>query len=179
MAELSTLARPYAEAVFRLAKTSGDRKAWSDRLSKVGQVVGDPQMRTLIADPNVSAAQVADLIVSILGDSLGDNKGVNFIKVLAENNRLTLLPEIEAQFEALKADAEGVVEAKISSAQEMSNAQVNDLVGALKKKYGRDVQVSVSVDATLIGGVVLAIGDRVIDGSVRGRLEKMAFSLKS
>jgi len=178
MAELSTLARPYAEAVFRLAKSAGDLNGWSEQLSAATQVVADPQMRALIADPNVAAGRVAGVIVSVLGSRLNETGG-NFIKVLAENDRLTLLVEIEAQFEALKASAEGVLEAHITSAQALSDAQVNDLAGALKTKYGRDVQVSVSVDASLIGGVVIAIGDRVIDGSVRGRLEKMAFSLKA
>jgi F-type H+-transporting ATPase subunit delta len=177
MAELSTVARPYAEAVFRLAQSAGDFKGWSSRLRATAQVVADPQMRALIADPNVPVNQISELIVSILGDSLGD-RGINFIKVLAGNDRLTLLPEIEAQYEALKADAEGVIEAHITSAQVMTDTQVNDLASALKAKYGRDVQVSVSVDASLIGGVVVAIGDQVMDGSVRGRLEKLAFSLK-
>lgn len=178
MAELSTLARPYAEAVFRLAKEIGDLKGWADRLSAAADVVADPQMRALIADPNVPAARVSEVMVSVLGDRLGD-MGVNFIKVLADNDRLSLLPEIETQFEVLKADAEGMLEAHITSALEMTESQVNDLGAALKAKFGRDVQVSVSVDPSLIGGVVVAIGDRVMDGSVRGRLEKMAFSLKA
>jgi F-type H+-transporting ATPase subunit delta len=112
MAELSTLARPYAEAVFRLAKSADDLKGWSGRLGAAAQVVTDPQMRALIADPNVPAGKVSDLLVSILGDSLGD-KGVNLIKLLAENDRLTLLPEIDAQFEALKADAERSEERRV------------------------------------------------------------------
>jgi F-type H+-transporting ATPase subunit delta len=177
MAEISTIARPYAEAVFRLAQGEGDFKGWSGQLKVASQVVADMNMRAFIADPNVPADQVSDLIVSILGDSLG-KRGINFIKVLAANDRLMLLPEIEIQYEALKADAEGVIEAHITSAQQLSDEQVGGLIGALKSKYGRDVQVAVSVDASLIGGVVVAIGDRVIDGSVRGRLEKMAFSLK-
>jgi F-type H+-transporting ATPase subunit delta len=177
MAELSTLARPYAEAVFRLAQGAGDLQAWSDHLKAAVEVVGDPQMSALIADPNVAPARIAGVIVSVLGDGLSI-RGANFIKVLAENDRLALLPEIETQFEALRANAEGVLEARITSAQEMSEAQVNELKAALEAKYGRDVQVSVSVDAGLIGGVIVAIGDRVIDGSVRGRLEKMAFSFK-
>lgn len=178
MAELSTLARPYAEAVFRLAKDAGDLKAWSDRLKSAAQVAADSQMRALIADPNVASARVADLLISVLGDSLGD-KGANFIRLLAQNDRLPLLTEIEFQFEALKAQAEGKLEAHITSALGMSDSQVGELAAALKTKYGRDVAVSVSIDPALIGGVVVAIGDRVMDGSVRGRLQKMAFSLKA
>jgi F-type H+-transporting ATPase subunit delta len=178
MAELSTLARPYAEAVFRLATLAGELNAWSGRLTAAAHVVADPQMRALIVDPNVSADRVSDVIVSVLGERPGGN-GANFIKVLGENDRLILLPEIKALFEALRAEAEGVLEAHVTSAQELSDAQVKDLGNALKAKYGRDVQLSVSVDRELIGGVVVAIGDRVIDGSVRGRLERMAFSLKA
>ena len=178
MAELSTLARPYAEAVFRLARDAGDLKPWSGRLHSAAQVVVDAQMRALIADPNVPPARVSDVVISVLGAELGD-KGINLIKVLAANDRLTLLPEIEAQFEALKAQAEGKLEAHISSALPLSDAQVAELAAALKTRYGRDVEMSVSVDPALIGGVVVAIGDRVMDGSVRGRLEKMAFSLKA
>ena len=177
MAELSTVARPYAEAVFRLARDSDELTAWSGRLKFAAQVVADPQMRVLIADPNVSAGRVSDLLISLLGASLGDT-GANLIRLLAKNRRLPLLAEIEAQFEALKAHAEGKLEAHIISALDMSDAQVSELAGALKTKYGREVEVSVSVDPALIGGVVVAIGDRVMDGSVRGRLQKMAFSLK-
>jgi F-type H+-transporting ATPase subunit delta len=178
MAELSTLARPYAEAAFRVATLAGELNAWSDRLSAATHVVVDPQMRALIVDPNLSADRVSDVIISVLGERVGST-GANFIKVLAGSDRLILLPEIKTQFEALRAAAEGVLEAHITSARELSEGQVKDLGSALKAKYGRDVQVSVSVDGDLIGGVVVAIGDRVIDGSVRGRLERMAFSLKA
>lgn len=178
MAELFTLARPYAEAVFRLARDAGDLKAWSVRLKSAAQVVADAQMRALIADPNVPAARVSDLLISVLGASLGA-KGANFIRLLAKNHRLPLLAEIEAQFEALKAEAEGKLEAHITSALPLSDAQVSEMAGALKAKYGREVEVSIGVDPALIGGIVVAIGDRVMDGSVRGRLEKMAFSLKA
>jgi F-type H+-transporting ATPase subunit delta len=178
MAELSTLARPYAEAVFRLARDAGNLKVWSGRLKSAAQVVADAQMRALIADPNVPAARVSELLISVLGASVGD-QGANFIRLLAKNRRLPVLAEIEAQFEALKAESEGKLEAHITSALGLSDAQVSGLAGALRTKYGREVEVSVSVDPALIGGVVVAIGDRVIDGSVRGRLQKMAFSLKA
>ncbi|HYP66914.1 MAG TPA: F0F1 ATP synthase subunit delta [Thiobacillaceae bacterium] len=178
MAELSTLARPYAEAIFRLARNAGELTVWSGRLRSAVQVVADAQMRALISDPNVPAARVSDLLISVLGDSLGD-KGANLISLLAKNHRLSLLAEIEVQFEALKAESEGKLEAHITSALAMSDAQVGELAAALKTKYGREVAVSVSIDPALIGGVVVAIGDRVMDGSVRGRLQKMAFSLKA
>ena len=100
------------------------------------------------------------------------------VKVLAENGRLTLLPEIGAQFETLKANAEGVIEATITSAQEMTQAQIDEMVAGLKAKFNRSVNVQVAVDADLIGGAVIAIGDQVIDGSVKGRLQRMSFALQ-
>ena len=111
------------------------------------------------------------------GADLGEH-GANFVKVLAENDRLSLLPEISAQFETLKASAEGTLEATITSAQELTQAQIDDLVAGLKAKFNRAVNVQVTVDPELIGGAVIAVGDQVIDGSVKGRLQRMAFSLQ-
>lgn len=178
MSELSTLARPYAEAVFRMAQDENDLSGWSSRTSGLAAIVRDEQMARLIADPAVSAERVADLIVEVAGSALGE-RGANFVKVLAENDRLSLLPEISAQFEALKANAEGTLEATITSAQALSQAQVDDLVAGLKAKFGRAVSVQVTVDPELIGGAVIAIGDQVIDGSVKGRLQRMAFALQA
>ena len=174
MAELSTLARPYAEAVFRLAKEKGALADWSVRLSTLAAIVSDAQMQAVIADPNTSAARAAELIGSIAG---ADEAGRNLLTVLAGNDRLSLLPEISAQFEVLKDEAEGVLEAAIVSALEMNDAQKADVVAALKAKFGRDVEATVEVDASLIGGAVITVGDQVIDGSVRGRLQKMAAAL--
>jgi F-type H+-transporting ATPase subunit delta len=176
MSELSTLARPYAEAVFRMAQGENDLAGWSSRIATLAGIVSDAQMGRLIADPAVSTERVAGLIVDVAGAGLGIHGG-NFVKVLADNGRLMLLPEICAQFETLKARAEGTLEATITSAQPLSQAQVDDLVAGLKAKFNRAVNVQVAVDESLIGGAVVAIGDQVIDGSVKGRLEKMAFAL--
>lgn len=176
MAELSTLARPYAEAVFRLAKEKNALADWSDRLATLAAIVSDARMQVLIVDPNTSAERAAGIIASVAGNTLGE-AGSNLLGLLAQNDRLTLLPEIAAQYEVLKAEAEGVLEATIVSAQEMNDAQKADLMAALKSKFGRDVQATVEVDASLIGGAVITVGDQVIDGSVRGRLQKMAASL--
>ena len=175
MSELSTLARPYAEAVFRLAQGGNDLAGWSSRLSALATIVSDAQVARLVADPAVPVDRVVALIVEVAGD-LGEH-GTNFVKVLAENDRLMLLPEIDAQFETLKANAEGTLEATITSAQELTQAQIDDLVAGLKARFNRAVDVQVAVDPGLIGGAVVAIGDQVIDGSVKGRLEKMAFAL--
>jgi F-type H+-transporting ATPase subunit delta len=174
MAELSTLARPYAEAVFRLAKEKNALGEWADRLAALAAIVSDAQMQAVIADPNTSAARAADLIGSIADTG---EAGKSLLTVLASNDRLLLLPEISAQYEVLKAEAEGVLEATIVSALEMSEAQKTDVMAALKTKFGRDVAATVEVDPSLIGGAVITVGDQVIDGSVKGRLQKMAAAL--
>ena len=178
MSELSTLARPYAEAVFRLAQDEKDLAGWSSRLQSLALIVSDAQVARLIADPAVAADRVAGLIVEVAGGDLGE-RGSNFVKVLAENDRLSLLPEIDVQFETLKADAEGTLEATITSAQELSQVQLDELVAGLKARFNRTVNVQVVVDPELIGGAVIAIGDQVIDGSVKGRLQRMSFALQA
>jgi F-type H+-transporting ATPase subunit delta len=177
MSELSTLARPYAEAVFRMARDEKNLAGWSSRIATLATIVSDAQVARLIADPAVSADRVAGLIIEVAGSDLGE-RGANFVKVLAENNRLSLLPEIGTQFESLKASAEGTLEATITSAQQLTQAQVDDLVAGLKARFNRAVNVQVAVDPELIGGAVIAIGDQVIDGSVKGRLQRMAFALQ-
>lgn len=177
MSELSTLARPYAEAVFRMARGENDLAGWSSRVAMLAAIVSDAQVARLITDPAVSAERVAGLVIDVAGSDLGE-RGANFVKVLAENDRLSLLPEVCTQFETLKANAEGTLEATITSAQELTQAQVDDLVAGLKAKFNRSVNVQVAVDPELIGGAVIAIGDQVIDGSVKGRLQRMAFALQ-
>jgi F-type H+-transporting ATPase subunit delta len=176
MAEISTLARPYAEAVFRLAREKHALVEWADRLATLAVIASDERIQAVIADPNTSATGAAELIGSIAGASLGEI-GKSLLNVLTANDRLTLLPEIASQFEVLKAEAEGKLEATIISAQEMSEAQKADMVAALRSKFGREVQASVEVEPGLIGGAVITIGDQVIDGSVKGRLQKMAAAL--
>ena len=177
MSELSTLARPYAEAVFRMAQGENDLAGWSSRITLLAMIVSDAQVGRLNADPAMAADHVASLVIDVAGASLGE-RGANFVKVLAENDRLSVLPEISAQFETLKANAEGTIEATISSAQELTQAQIDDLVAGLKAKFNRAVTVQVAVDPELIGGAVIAIGDKVIDGSVKGRLQRMSFALQ-
>lgn len=176
MAELSTLARPYAEAVFRLAKEKNALGEWAERLANLAAIVSNERMQAVVADPNMSAPRAAELIGSIVGNALGESGG-NLLKVLAANDRLNLLPEIASQFEVLKADAEGKLEATIVSAHEISEAQKAELMAALKAKFGREVQATVEIDPGLIGGAVITVGDQVIDGSVKGRLQTMAAAL--
>ncbi|HMM47722.1 MAG TPA: F0F1 ATP synthase subunit delta [Thiobacillaceae bacterium] len=177
MSELSTLARPYAEAVFRLAQDERDLAGWAERLRSLALIAGDAQLAKLIVDPAVPAGRVAGLIIDVAGESLSE-RGANFVKVLADNDRLTLLPEIASQYEALKADAEGVLEATIASAHPMTQAQIDDLVAGLSARFNRQVNAQVTVDPALIGGAVITIGDQVMDGSVKGRLQRMSFALQ-
>jgi F-type H+-transporting ATPase subunit delta len=176
MAEPSTVARPYAEAAFKLADGAGALAKWSEMLAALAQVAQDDRVRAAVADPNLSDAKVAGLFISILSLS---GEGENFVRVLAANGRLELLPEIRSQFEALKNDREGVVEAELYSAFELSDAQVAELVQRLEKKTGRKVRARVQIDKSLIGGVRLVLGDKVIDGSARAQLGALEAALKA
>ena len=176
MAEPSTVARPYAEAAFKLADGSGSLAKWSDMLAGLAQVGDDARVRAAVSDPNLSDAKVAGLFISILSLS-GD--GENFVRVLAENGRLDLLPQIREQFEALKNGREGVIEAEIHSAFELDQAQLADLAQRLEKKTGRKVRTKVVMDKNLIGGVKIVIGDKVIDGSARAQLGALETALKA
>lgn len=178
MAEPSTVARPYAEAVFKLADAAGSLAKWSEMLAALALVAADEHVRRAIGDPNLTDAQVAGLFISILAGKL-TGEAENLVRVLAQNGRLELLPEIREQFEALKNEREGVVEAEVQSAFELSEAQVGDLVARLEKKFGRKVKARVTVDPALIGGVRLLLGDKVIDGSARAQLAALENALKA
>jgi F-type H+-transporting ATPase subunit delta len=163
MAEPSTVARPYAEAAFKLAEAGGALAQWDAMLAGLAAVAADTRVGAAIKDPNRSDAQVAGIFISILAGKL-TGEAENFVRVLAENGRLDLLPVIREQFTALKNEREGVMVAEVQSAFELTDAQVGDLVLRLEKKFGRKVKARVSVDKELIGGVRLVLGDKVIDG---------------
>ncbi|HUN67391.1 MAG TPA: F0F1 ATP synthase subunit delta [Burkholderiales bacterium] len=177
MAEPSTIARPYAEAAFRLADAQGKLADWSTLIANLSAVAADARVRAAIGDPNLPAAKVAGLFISILAGKL-TGEAENFVRVLAENGRLEVLAEIRAQYEALKNQRESTVEAEIYTAFEMDQAQVADLVSRLEKKTGRKVRARVSLDKSLIGGVKIVIGDQVIDGSARAQLGALENALK-
>ena len=178
MAEPSTIARPYAEAAFRLADEQGRLADWSVALADLAAVAADPRVQRAIGDPNLSAAQVAGLVISILAGRL-TAPAENFVRVLATNGRLDVLAEIRAQFEALRNEREGVVEAEFVSAYALDAGQLADLVARLERKTGRKVKASVSVDKELLGGVKVVLGDKVIDGSARAQLDALAQALKA
>ncbi len=176
MAEPITIARPYAEAVFKLASESNALAAWADAIANIDGVVADSRVQACISDPKVSAQQLEGLVLGVVGDKLtGDAR--NFVQVLVQNNRLDLMPLIRTHFEALKREKEGVLEAKIISALAMNDAQVKQLVAQLEAKYQRKVTAQVETDASLIGGVKIVVGDKVIDATVRGKLDAMAAAL--
>jgi F-type H+-transporting ATPase subunit delta len=176
MAENSTLARPYAEAVFEIANSRNELQAWSDMLQSFSVIVADPQLQALLDNPAISREQVTDLVIGVAGEGVSD-LAKNMIKVLASNNRLVLLPEITAQFEVLKADAENALRAEVISAKPVSDAQQQKIAEALKKRLGREIELSCSIDESLIGGAIIRAGDLVIDGSAKGQLEKLSNAL--
>lgn len=177
MAELATVARPYAEALFRVAK-SGNMAVWSDLVSEMAQVGAHPDVKALAANPNVSDRQVADTLLAILKSSISQ-EAKNLVEILVENNRVSLLPEIGVQFQALKNADQGSADAEIFSAFAMSDAQIADLTAVLSKKFGRKLKPTVTVDNTLIGGVRVVVGDEVYDTSIRAKLQQMHAALVS
>lgn len=175
MAENVTIARPYAEAVFNLAEAGGAVGKWSQTLAVMAQVAVNPDVRAAIANPNLTSDRVYGLIAAACGDLTAEAQ--NFVRVLIENGRLSLLPEIRDIFEELKNEREGVVDAVIATAYPLGNSQLAALVADLERRFGRKVNPQVSVDKELIGGVRVQVDDEVIDGSVRGKLAAMATAL--
>lgn len=176
MAELVTIARPYAEAAFRLAVENRNLAAWSGMLALLESVVADEAIAGSISDPGVDRDALASMLLGAFGEKL-DGQGRNFLQVLADNGRLLLMPQIRAGFEELRRESEGVLEARIISALPISDEQVSGLRAALEAKYSRKVNTQVEVDPHLIGGVRIVVGDKVIDATVRGRLDAMAAAL--
>jgi F-type H+-transporting ATPase subunit delta len=178
MAELVTIARPYAEAVFRIALENKALPSWSERLSLLSAIAGDGQMRSCIGNPELSAAQKSELFKSLAGDALAGSEA-NLIDVLAANERLSALPEIANLFEKLKAGQEGVKEATIYSAFPINDRQLKALVEDLATRFNTRLTAEVVVDQSLIGGVKIVVGDQVLDTSVRGKLESLRLALKN
>jgi len=177
MAESNTLARPYAEAVFRIADAGGNLVQWSDTLADLAKVSAHPAIAAALRDPNLSAPKVAGLFIQVLAGRL-TGEAENFVRVLAENRRLALVPEVAAQYEILKHEREGMVEARIASAFPLDDAQLADLVSRLETMTGKRVKPELSIDRELIAGVRVAIGDKVIDGSARAQLVALEAALK-
>lgn len=176
MAEKSTIARPYAEAVFQLAQSSGQLKQWSGMLQTIAHIADDADMRSILGNTSVTKSQVADLIIDVAGKVLTE-QGSNLVKLLAENRRLAVMVEIAEQFEALKDEAEKTVEAEVVAASEVNATQQAEIAAKLKARLGCEVSLKCSVDESLMGGAIIKAGDLVIDGSVSGQLNKLSVEL--
>lgn len=176
MAELATIARPYAEAVFGLGRENGNLGAWSEMLALLEAIVIDHRVADCIGDPNVTGQQLEGLILGVAGERL-DGAGRNLVNVMVHNGRLPLIPEIRVQFEALRREHEGVLEAEIESGQPLTDEQLAQLVARLEARYKRKVRPRIKVNPDLIGGVRIVLGDKVLDATVRGKLNAMAAAL--
>jgi F-type H+-transporting ATPase subunit delta len=177
MADRSTIARPYAKAAFRHAKPAGALDRWATLLERAAAVVSDTRVAGLIGSPKVTPAQLGQLVIDVAGGGNIDDPGRNFLQMLADNRRLGFLPEIARLFQVLKDEAEGLVDVQIVSAAPMVGNEQQVLTAALEKRFGRKVRVHAEVDPALIGGAVLRAGDLTIDGSLKSRLDRLAYEL--
>ena len=178
MAELTTIARPYAEAAFSLARDQNALPVWSQMLKLASSVVGDSRIAGALDNPKLDAPAKESLLLSICGEGL-NAEGRNFVRLLVESDRIALMPAIAQLFETLKDEADGVAKATIESAFELSTEDLADLTIALERRFKRKVEASVVVNPDLIGGARITVGDNVIDGTVQERLRAMAVQLRA
>lgn len=178
MSQALTLARPYARAAHALAREAGSAPAWTDALGFAARVAADPRIAELLGNPQLSHADAVALLMpdAAHGGAVGEQFG-SFLALLADNRRLAMLPEIAGLFAELRAEAEHVVKAKVTSAIELPAAELDTIKAALAKRFGRDVELDTAVDASLIGGAIIDAGDVVIDGSLRGKLSRLQAAL--
>jgi F-type H+-transporting ATPase subunit delta len=177
MAEQVTIARPYAEAVFSLAREQNALSRWAEMLKIASNVASDPKVHTALDNPKLDNAAKESLLLSLCGDALSA-EGKSFVRVLLESDRIAALPDIRRLFDTLKDGADGVARAHIVSAFPVDEAQLGALKAALEKRFGKKIEATVSVDPTLIGGARVTVGDTVIDASVRGELQAMSSQLR-
>lgn len=176
MSELITAARPYARAVFEFAHAESGLDNWSEQLSFMATIVVDPAMSKLLDNPKLTKEKQAEMFAHVCGDKI-DKHAMNLVKLLAENGKLSVLPEIAELYEEFKAEDEGLVEAEVVSALEISVDQEKAIAASLKKRLGRDVHITTRIDESLMGGAIIHAGDLVIDGSLTGRLAKVTTAL--
>jgi len=176
MADKSTIARPYARAAFEEARSAKSLEPWSEALHAAAAVVADARVVALLGNPRVTPEELAQLVSGIAGSKLGEEGG-NFVRTLAANRRLAVLPEIAARFDELKDAAEGVADVTVTSAAPLDAGQRKTLSAALEKRLKRTVRLHFATDPALIGGAVVKSGDLVIDGSLRTHLERIAYEL--
>jgi F-type H+-transporting ATPase subunit delta len=178
MAESITLARPYAKASFEVALAAGELSPWSQSLKLLASVAANDTVRKTMLSPALTAAEQASMLINLCGNELMPKAG-NLIRLLAENKRLQLLPEISELFEALKANQEMTVDVELSTAFELNKDVVKKITQALQTRLNREIKLHTRVDKHLIGGAVIRAGDTVIDSSVRGKLTKLAEAMNS
>lgn len=176
MAEKITVARPYAEAVFGLAREHDAYAGWSDLLAVAARVASDPAFSRLLGNPAMERQQLADILIELCGDQ-ADQSGRNFIRLLADNDRLAYLPEISMKYEQLRAEAEKIVDVEVTSAVALDEPQQQKIAAAMRERLGSNVRLHCEIDQSLLGGAVVRAGDLVIDGSLRGRLDRLAGAL--
>lgn len=176
MAELTTTARPYARAAFELARAEGQLDVWAQALSLLAAICSDNKIAGLINSPGLTAAGKSDLLKNLCGDALGQ-KQQNFVSTLADNKRLSLLPEVNRLFLSFKAEFDKTIDVEVSTAFEMSPEWQAKLASALSSKLACQVSLTTHLDKSLLGGALIRAGDTVIDGSVKGRLAKLAAAM--
>jgi F-type H+-transporting ATPase subunit delta len=172
VADEATIARPYARAAFEHAHAAGQLAAWGEMLGRASLVLEDARVQPLIGNPHVKREEFVAFVAELAG-AQGNEKAQNFLRLLADNGRLTLLPQIAVQYSALRADVENTVEVTVSSAMPLSAEQSEKLTQALTRRLRRTVSLSATVDPSLIGGAIVRAGDFVVDGSLRGRVERL------
>lgn len=177
MAELATLARPYAKAAFKFAKEQNAATQWSSMLAFSAAAINDGDVSSALDNPQLTADQQADAFIKVCGDQLND-AGKNFIRQLTQNKRLSVLPQIAALYETLLAEEERKQDVEVTSAYALTADEQNTLKAKLEKKLGKEINLQSSVDKTLVGGVIIRAGDMVIDGSVQGKLQQLSQALK-
>ncbi len=178
MAELTTIARPYAEAAFALARDGNALPVWSQMLRLASAVIADPQVANALDNPALDSGAKESLLLSICGDKL-NAEGRSFVRVLIEGDRISLLPQIQAMFESLKDDADGVAKATIETAFPFQGSELAELTSALETHFGKRIEATVAIKPELIGGARVTVGDAVIDGSVQEQLRAMAAQLRA
>ena len=176
MSDKTTIARPYARAAFAAAQDRGSLSSWAEALHTAATVVTNPAVEALLGNPHVTAQQLADFVLDIGGGKLG-TEWHELVLMLAQNRRLHLLPQIATLFDELKDEKEGVVDVTVTAATDLNDQQQHTLAAALKRRLKREVRLHTAVDKALIGGAVIRAGDLVIDGSLRTRLERLAYEL--
>jgi F-type H+-transporting ATPase subunit delta len=172
VADEATTARPYARAAFEHAHAAGQLAAWGEWLERASMVIADPRVHPLIGNPHVQRSELVAFVVELAGAG-GDEKAGNFFRLLADNGRLALLPQIALQYATLRAEVENTVDVTVTSAMPLTAEQSANLTAALTRRLRRTVRLAATVDPTLIGGAIVRAGDFVVDGSLRGRVERL------